>query len=148
MLVTCHREPLHHNASVFKLPEAGELVEERGARKAKGIGGARAEKGFGLDVLQQLKGIRADGAILVKNKGDKLAALVSAVGAILACLRTGPGIQRLARLHVLVGGGVDVDTREIKQDGAVGHGDMAIWQHTRQILGDEKARALIVAGKT
>ena len=26
MLVTCHSEPLHNDASIFELPKAGELV--------------------------------------------------------------------------------------------------------------------------
>ena len=73
-----------------------------------------------------MKSIRANGAVLVNNKRDKFTTLIAAVGAILADLSTGSGPQRLAGLHVLVGGGMDVNASKVKQNSAVGHGDMAV----------------------
>ena len=84
MFVARHRQPLDDNSSIFKLPEAGELVEEGGPCEAKGVGGARAEKGFSLDVLEQLECIRAERTKLVKDEWDEGAALFTAVGTVLA----------------------------------------------------------------
>jgi hypothetical protein len=52
-----------------------------------------------------------------RMNGTKGAALFVAVGTVLADFCTGPGIQRLARFHVLVGGSMYIDAREIKQEG-------------------------------
>ena len=63
---------------------------------------------------------------LVEDEWNEGAALFVAVVAVLADFCTGPGIQCLARLHFLVGGSMYIDARQVKQDGAVGHGDVAI----------------------
>ena len=85
---------------------------------------------------------------MVNNKRDKFTTLIAAVGAILADLSTGSGPQRLAGLHVLVGRGVNVYAREVEQNGAVGHGDMAVRKDSGQILGDKMARALVISSET
>ena len=51
-------------------------------------------------------------------------------------------------LHVVVRGGVNVYAREVEQNGAVGHGDMAVWKDSGQIFGDKKGRAFVVSSET
>ena len=100
-----------------------------------------------MNVLQELKRIRTHRTILVEDKGGELATLVATVLTILTAFGTGPGIQRLTRLHVLIGGCVNVDAGKIEQKTAMGHRDVPVWQDARKILRDKKACTFIVTCK-
>jgi hypothetical protein len=88
------------------------------------------------NVKEELVAFGAQGAVAVQDKGDKGGAQGSGVGLVLAKFVLLATIHRSTRGEVTIGGRIEVDARDVKEDGLAGKVDHTVGEEIIKVLLD------------